>query len=500
MESNGRITLTFLFIMSFSAPNMAADSIPAQPPSGLRAASKSSPSGLSAQMEPLTPIANRTSSPYVAVPASYRTQATNSTVKGNTSASAVIPEAEVGAVEREDKGNEGTDEKDNETEEQEEDDEEEEGEDEEEETPATLLEERWHQAGPVTAQYLYTGEVFNNTRGGISTKNATRYRGNFDLTLSLDTGKACWWEGGEFFAYAQQSHGQTLTQSFVGDGQYYSNIDTGLDQNVTQMAEYWYQHTFSEELSVKLGRQDANENFAFADLGGDFINASFVTLANIPLPTWPYQTLGVSTLYQPTNKLRLGGGMYDHGRDYAQWWTTTASRGMFFIGQADYQPCAECKDAPLTLLRIGGWYTNSDTLTVDGAGVFEGNYGFYATLDRMLLTECEDPDQGLGTFLQFSWAPQDRNQVDLNYGGGLVYRGLLPRRNEDTIGVGLSVIEFSPDLDNLTGQTYENAIEVFYKARIKDGLNIQPDLQYIVRPSGTQRDALVVGIRFEANF
>jgi len=165
-----------------------------------------------------------------------------------------------------------------------------------------------------------------------------------------------------------------------------------------------------------------------------------------------------------------------------------------------YLPWAECEDAPLTLLHIGGWYTSSDTYAVDASGVFEGNYGFYTTLDRMLLTECEDPEQGLGAFFQFSWAPQDRNQVDLSYGAGLVYRGLLPCRNEDTVGAGFSVIEFSPVLGNLTGQTYENAIEVFYKARVRDGLNIQPDLQYIVRPSGIQRDALVVGIRFEVNF
>jgi len=291
-----------------------------------------------------------------------------------------------------------------------------------------------------------------------------------------------------------------LTQNFVGDGQLYSNMDTGLDQSVTQLGEYWCQHTFGEGISVKLGRQDANQNFGFADLGGDFINSSFITLANIPLPTWPYQTLGVSTLYQPNKKLRLGGGVYDHGRDYGQWWATTDSRGVFFIGQADYQPCAECEDAPLTLLRIGGWYTNSDTLAVDGGGVFEGNYGFYATMDRMLLTECEAPEQGPGAFFQFSWAPEDRNQVGLNYGAGLVYRGLLPCRNEDTAGAGFSVIEFSPALGNPTGQTHENAIEVFYKARVKDGLNIQPDLQYIARPSGIQRDALVVGIRFESNF
>ena len=285
---------------------------------------------------------------------------------------------------------------------------------------------------------------------------------------------------------------------FVGDGQYYSSIDTGNDQDVTQLAEYSYQHTFGEDLvSVKVGRQDANENFAFADLGGDFINSSFVTLANIPLPTWPWQTLGISSLYQPTSQLRLGGGVYDHGTDHGQWWMTAANRGVFVIGQADYQPFADDEDAGLTLICCGGWITTSNTEAVDTGSVFDDNYGLFTTLDQMLWTESGDNEQGLGTFLQCSWPPSDRNQVDLNYGAGLVYRGLLPRRDSDTLGTGLSVIEFSPALRELNGQTSETALELFYKARVRSWLTMQPDLQYIDRPNGNGRDALVAGFRCE---
>ena len=372
----------------------------------------------------------------------------------------------------------------------------------ENEALATLLSERWHRVGPITAEYLYTSEVFNNTRGGISTKGATRYRGNFDLALRMNTADAHLWDGGEFFVYMQHSHGETLTQDFVGDAQFYSNIDTSpKSQDLTQLGEYWYQHTFGEgAASVRVGRQDSNENFAFADLGGDFINSSFVTLPNIPLPTWPYQTLGVSSLYQASEKLQLGGGAYDHGRDIGQWWVNTVSRGMFFIAQADYQPFADREDAKLTLLRFGSWYTSSDTEAVDTTSVYDGNYGFYTTVDRMLFSEADDPTQGLGAFFQFSWAPADRNSIDTNFGGGLVYNGLLPGRDTDTCGGGFSLVEFSPDLTIQTGQTSENAIEVFYKARLRDWLAIQPDLQYIVRPSGIERDALVAGLRMDVTF
>ncbi|OHB80815.1 MAG: hypothetical protein A2W31_00270 [Planctomycetes bacterium RBG_16_64_10] len=68
------------------------------------------------------------------------------------------------------------------------------------------------------------------------------------------------------------------------------------------------------------------------------------------------------------------------------------------------------------------------------------------------------------------------------------------------MGVGFSLVEFSRDLRDLTGQTSENALELFYKAWVWDWLALQPDLQYIARPNGMERDALVAGLRFEANF
>jgi porin len=366
---------------------------------------------------------------------------------------------------------------------------------------ATLLQSDWHQRGPLSAEYFYTGEVFSNTRGGISTQGATRYRGNFDLTLRWDTESADWWEGGELFVYGQHSDGTTLTPEFVGDGQYYSNIDTGTKpQDLTQLGEYWYKHTFSDDrLFGKIGRQDANADFAFADLGGDFINSSFVTLPNIPMPFWPFQTVGASLFCQYNDRWKIAGGVYDSGGDQNQWWTVTADRGMFLIGQIDYTPFAGNDEALATTLRLGTWQLTNDVYSNNEETVYANNYGFYGTLDRLIFRELDSEDQGLGVFLQFSWAPPDRNQVDLHFGGGLTYRGLLRGRDEDTCGIGSTLIDFADNLQGLTGQTYENAVEVFYKYRIRPFAALQPDIQYIAKPNGLERDALVAGLRFELN-
>jgi carbohydrate-selective porin OprB len=47
------------------------------------------------------------------------------------------------------------------------------------------------------------------------------------------------------------------------------------------------------------------------------------------------------------------------------------------------------------------------------------------------------------------------------------------------------------------GENRELVIECFYKAELTPRFRIQPDVQYVVSPSGIHRDALAVGTRFE---
>ena len=46
--------------------------------------------------------------------------------------------------------------------------------------------------------------------------------------------------------------------------------------------------------------------------------------------------------------------------------------------------------------------------------------------------------QGLGWFGRIAFEPQDRNFVGFYFDTGLVYTGLIPTRDEDQLGVGLS--------------------------------------------------------------
>ncbi len=81
------------------------------------------------------------------------------------------------------------------------------------------------------------------------------------------------------------------------------------------------------------------------------------------------------------------------------------------------------------------------------------------------------------------------------FGTGLTYRGPIATRDADVVGVGLASAKFRD-----SSLSSEQAVELFYKAQINDWAIVQPDMQYIASPSGSERDALVVGLRTELAF
>jgi porin len=155
--------------------------------------------------------------------------------------------------------------------------------------------------------------------------------------------------------------------------------------------------------------------------------------------------------------------------------------------------------------RIGFWYHSDDVEEISGAAEprsFSGNHGVYLAFDQLLFREQAAPGdaQGLASFAQFGWAPGDRNEFARYFGGGLVYTGALPNRDEDVLGVGVAHARFSDRLRRLDDRTHETVVELFYKAQVTSWLSLQPDLQLIVNPGGEGRNTLAAGLRFTVEF
>jgi porin len=202
----------------------------------------------------------------------------------------------------------------------------------------------------------------------------------------------------------------------------------------------------------------------------------------------------------------------------------------FIIGEAQFRTNQAKDDTGLArTLKLGGWthlglfnnqrYAIEGTLLADPAssGIaaqHRGDYGLYGIIDQQLYRPRGAPaDGGISVYGLASISPSDRNLIDLQLNGGLVFAGFVPHRPDDRFGASIvysryssSVAAFDQDQINFSGvpgpvRDYEANLELSYVAQIIPGWTVQPDFQYIWHPSGIGgHDAKVLGVRTMLKF
>jgi porin len=343
---------------------------------------------------------------------------------------------------------------------------------------------------------IYWGECFTNARGGIATAGATQYLGLLDLWLTIDFERLRIPVWGNFQILAENSHGRGLTQDFVGDSMVLSNIDPL--GNITQVGEYWWEvGVLDEAVTFRLGKQDVNREFYFLDAAGEFVQSGFTLSPNAYLPSYPHQTMAAVALVQLEPSLQLKVGVWDTLADRGSWGFSSQDT-VLVTGELEY--AYTLLDASLPgRITVGALYlTASEFLGEESGGGHGYELQFEQTIFRERDSDTEDP-QGLQVFAafypQFQADPVLVDEIGDSFAAGMVYTGLLPGRDQDAIGAGFVSAELFQG-----GTNRETAVEVFYWAVVTDRVCIQPDLQYIVTPSGIYPDALVAGVRLQVDW
>lgn len=307
---------------------------------------------------------------------------------------------------------------------------------------------------------------------------------------------------GTFFIHLQEQHGHGISNDYVGDFQVLSNIDA---DDYKQISEIWYRQTFLDErLWIKLGKQEANKDFAVVKHGCEFINSSPGFSPTIPLVTYPDQDWGAVLGVRPAERLSVKLGIYqgrpDGGRSIGA--TLDNLYGpMVMVEPALRFDIAEWQGR----LRMGGWWNGDRFERLDrsepSSGTVGESYGWYLTWDQHLWrkrTGDEEDHRRVCCFAQYGWAPKDRSEVEHYIGGGIQWTGAIPRRDEDIIGLGIFHVEFSDDANFDKGS--ETAMEIFYKVQVFRWMSTKLDVQYIADPAeAADKDALVGGMRFEVS-
>lgn len=338
--------------------------------------------------------------------------------------------------------------------------------------------------------------------GGASGDASTKGYSLFNLSVTVDTEKAGAWKGGTFYALYQKKTGYGISGANGNNGAMgdWMGLDGWDWHQMNQISEVWYQQKlFNNKLRMKLGKQDANMDFGFLNSGWNFMNTAFSVNPTTPMPTYPDQSFGFMAEINPKEWLSIRNGIYSRyntpfniteievkpkikklpGRYMLGAWEMSDSNGMSVAGGID---------------SVGNVYTND----------FNRNFGCYAGFEQMVYKEKKDDDndmQGLVVFGQAGMSPSNRNDMSKYLGGGINYVGPIPKRDKDILGIGVASGNFAPRLGDITSQVgSETAVECFYRAQITPWFYLQPDVQFIMNPSGTYNNSVAVGLRTVVTF
>jgi hypothetical protein len=105
----------------------------------------------------------------------------------------------------------------------------------------------------------------------------------------------------------------------------------------------------------------------------------------------------------------------------------------------------------------------------------------------------------IGLFGRFGWNNEDVYVVNWEASGGVDFKGLIPGRDEDNLGIGFAAL--LPD-SRFDANDPEYHLEAYYRIAVTEHLAFSPDLQCVWNPGGDSRnDPIFAGmVRGEFNF
>jgi len=399
----------------------------------------------------------------------------------------------------------------------------------------------------VDLEFFYAGSGPMNLDGGI--ERAAVYQGALLMSLDLNSEKLAGYDGGSFHVSSLWLHGEKpFSDRYVGDLNKVNLLDF---QNGLRLWELWYEQKFFDgRVSIKAGQlaidQDfivpeyynslasltfLNQTFFFPTMAFNVYDQPFFPAGQHALASTPYGAPGARLRIDPCQYTYFQVGAYDGKPDFSSSGTKvklSEDEGALIYAEIGlkFNQTKESEGPPGNL-KIGGYYHTDDffdmyqgsfvafdnfvlangiPLPPISSGTAEshsGNYGFYLLADQTIWREIgkEDPaQQGLVGFFRIGTAPKDRNLAQFGIDGGIVYRGLIPSRDWDTIGLAGSYLQISDDVRRAQrdinaiivgggGPTvfpkladYEGVIELSYKAQLTAWWTLQPSLQRVFHP------------------
>lgn len=384
----------------------------------------------------------------------------------------------------------------------------------------------------VDFEFFYIASNPYNLAGGKQT--GSTYEGALLMMMDLDSANLAGYNGGHMHVSGTWINGNyPFSEKYVGDLNKVNLIDF---PDAWRLWELWYEQKFLDnKLSLKFGQLCVDQDFLVAEYYNSLASISllnqtffFPTLAfnvyDIPgfppgfhaLASTPYGAPGALLKFKPTENTYLQVAAYDGSPDLDDGTRIELNRqeGVLLYFETGYRLNQGKDDTGLPgNFKLGAFYHTGDFPDIEsvfGASIganevsFHPNtYGLYVLADQTLYREVgkDDPArQGLVGFFRLTGAPPDRNLTEFSVDGGLVYKGLIPTRDYDSLALAASYLKMSGDIR--TGQEavnavapgffpadtlvdYEAVVELSYKAQLTAWMTLQADVQRAIHPGGS---------------
>jgi carbohydrate-selective porin OprB len=272
------------------------------------------------------------------------------------------------------------------------------------------------------------------------------------------------------------------------------------------------QQLLDGKLDIVGGRIKTTDDFAFSSVACYSQNLGLCDFRlgipyNASVPSHPYSARGLRLRYDLAPGLYSMTAVYNtyagfrsikyHGADFSIRHNSGAATFQEFGYSPEY---LEESGYPGTF-KLGGFY-DSEPLREFTAGQITGTWTVYGLAQQRLCTQARDAQRHLTGVVGFAYAPPAMNTVEHFGDAGLLYHGPLPARRQDALGLFAIFGEFSNDLrdsERMNHQpvmTHEAVLELNYMYNAAAWLHVQPDLQGVIRPNGTDlvSDALVLAL------
>jgi porin len=348
--------------------------------------------------------------------------------------------------------------------------------------------------------------------GGV--RQAFRWGGKFDMLAHLDSGKLGLWDGAVLDLFAESRLGQSI-DAFTGS---FSPANLSMffpvpDQQITAITGLKLTQAITDRSGIFFGKLNAlngdQEKFLKYPLTARFWNAAFNF--NLALDRYPYSTPGagfyaaldggpaLALLVLNSYNAPRTSGLENLGRNgvflYAEAKQPTTFFGLpgrqVFAGLFGTGSFTDLSPASFVELPTGAAFAPRKT----------GTWTLLWNIEQRLLVDPDEPDRGLGLYIQTGLGDGNPNPVRWFLSVALSGNSPLTGRESDTLGVGFYELGPSAEAKSLlAGLRDEWGVELFYNLRIAPGCHLTPDLQ-VLHPGLVPVDtALVLGLRLKLDF